>query len=153
MGLFLGAINPLFYELGVELTFPGPELVSSGFISLVSVAMCGVVWDLLAPAAALTRGVLWQANNIWALVFLFVFPIISTESVNILTAAGIAATGLVTACVHERYRRQEEEDKVRLGKDVEEATKGDAGGWKHGPVAAGSTVNATDDSRPLLGSA
>ena len=36
VGLFLGATSPLYYELGVELTFPAPELVSSGFISLVS---------------------------------------------------------------------------------------------------------------------
>ena len=40
LGTMRGAMNPLFYELGVELTFPLPELTSSGFLSLVR-GLCG----------------------------------------------------------------------------------------------------------------
>ena len=143
IGLCLGAVNPLFYELGVELTFPAPELVSSGFVSLVRCCRCRFVVSVCVHPSDTTRPLAFacpfrscapcvsQANNVWALVFLFALPAIGARTINVVFLCGMAATTLLTVCVREEYRRQDREARVHTaegpGMDGDEILKIAAG--------------------------
>jgi hypothetical protein len=77
-GLFLGAGCPLYMELAVELTFPLPEAVSAGLITLF--------------------------NNIGAVLFLVVPPSAS-KSMNAIMTATVIFTALLVGSVTEVYKR------------------------------------------------
>jgi len=72
-----------------------------------------------------------QANNVWALVFLFALPAIGARTINVVFLCGMAATTLLTVCVREEYRRQDREARVHTaegpGMDGDEILKIAAG--------------------------
>lgn len=88
-GLLQGAAQPLYYELGVELTYPVSETMSAGFIV--------------------------QSNNVAALTLLFVMPNVNTNAVNSIVTLTFVAMSLVVVFVVERYRRVEAETASRAG--------------------------------------
>lgn len=97
MGLLQGAAQPLYYELGVELTYPVSETMSAGFIV--------------------------QFNNVAALTVLFVMPYVNKRAMNaIMTCTAVGCMALVVL-VKERYRRVEAEAASRAG--YAEAARGD----------------------------
>lgn len=90
--LFMGAATPLFYELGVEMTHPEPEVISNSIVTL------------------------W--NNAGGMVFLFTLPgLLSSQVLNLVC---LGAGSLCLLCVvvfdcgidsKEVYKRQEAERK------------------------------------------
>lgn len=80
-GLFLGATNPLFYELSVELTYPISEGTSAGLLTLV--------------------------NNMGCLIFLGLTPLISATWVNILMVGSVLLSMIVMIFIPIVYRRSE----------------------------------------------
>lgn len=90
--LFMGAATPLFYELGVEMTYPEPEVISNSIVTL------------------------W--NNAGGMVFLFTLPGLLNSQVLNLVCLGAGSVCLLCVAVfdcgtgaHEVYRRQEAEQK------------------------------------------
>eukprot|EP00944_MAST-04C_sp_MAST-4C-sp1_P003600 g3600.t1 len=84
-GFFLGCSNPLFYEFGVELTFPLTEATSGGIITIF--------------------------NNFGALVLLAVKSDINTAYINVLMAGTVLGTVLIILFfVKEKYLRKDHED-------------------------------------------
>ena len=79
-GLFLGATAPLYFELAVELTFPLPEAVSAGIITLF--------------------------NNIGAVLFLAVPPSAS-RSMNAIMTGTVVLTAILVSAAREAYRRSD----------------------------------------------
>ena len=89
--LFMGAATPLFYELGVEMTYPEPEVISNSIVTL------------------------W--NNAGGMVFLFTLPGLLSSQVLNLVCLGAGLVCLLCTIVFdcgiggskEVYRRQEAE--------------------------------------------
>lgn len=80
-GFFLGAANPLFYELAVELTYPISEGTSAGLLTLI--------------------------NNIGCLLFFGVTPVISAEWINILMVATVFLSAVIMIFIPIVYKRSE----------------------------------------------
>jgi len=78
-GFFLGSTNPIFYELGAELTFPVSEGISATLLTFVT--------------------------NVFGLILLVVTPFLPVAWVNsVMTFTSIACT-LLLFFVHEVYKR------------------------------------------------
>eukprot|EP00943_MAST-04B_sp_MAST-4B-sp1_P001875 g1875.t1 len=87
-GFFLGSTNPLFYEFGVELTYPITEATSGGIISIF--------------------------NNIGALILLAIKTSIKTSDINVLMTGTVLVTCIIIIIfVKERYLRKDHEDMKR----------------------------------------
>lgn len=83
-GLFLGATNPIYYEFGVEITFPIQEGTSAGLITI--------------------------QNNVGALIFLVLKNSIPITSLNLLMAGTVFVALLSTTLgVKEKYLRKDYE--------------------------------------------
>lgn len=87
-GFFLGGTNPIFYEMGAELTYPVPEGTSAGVLTLL--------------------------NNIGCLIFLFAGSVIPPSWINLVATATIAVCLILFAFVHEEYRRLDAEARNQL---------------------------------------
>jgi nitrate/nitrite transporter NarK len=78
-GLFIGAVNPLFYELAAELTFPVPEATSAALVT----------WTL----------------NLGGAILLFCASEINTAAMNVVLLGCIVLCMGAIALVRERYGR------------------------------------------------
>ena len=87
-GFFLGCTNPLFYEFGVELTYPTTEATSGGLITIF--------------------------NNAGALILLAFKTSIRTSYINFLMPGTVLGTIIIIMVfVKERYLRKDHEDLKR----------------------------------------
>lgn len=83
-GVAMGGANPLYYELGAELTYPVPEVTSASFITL------------------------W--NNVIGLIFLFLAPELDEKVTNFALIVALAIFVLMLGGVREQYKRRAHED-------------------------------------------
>ena len=94
-GFFLGATNPIYYTMGVELTFPVSEGTSAGVVSLF--------------------------NNVGALVLLAAKNAIAPASNNVMMTCTVALTLLAVLPLKETYKRLDYEQACssKAASDVE----------------------------------
>ena len=86
-GFFQGALDPLFYELGAELTYPVSEGTSAGLYTFVYAFA--------------------------QLLLLFISPIIDLVWQNVVMTGAIVLCGLLACLVREDYRRADAEGRMR----------------------------------------
>ena len=91
-GFALGLINPLYYELGAEITYPTPEQYSAGVITLF--------------------------NNALGIVFIFAQPYFSSGLMNCAMFVTVVVTGLMVLPVKERYLRRDDDERKAAGQAV-----------------------------------
>ena len=92
MDSVLGLINPLYYELGAEITYPIPEQYSAGVVTL------------------------W--NNGLGIVFIFAQPYFSSGFMNCAMFVTVAVTGLMILPVKESYKRRDDDERKAAGEGV-----------------------------------
>jgi hypothetical protein len=92
-GFALGLLNPLYYELGAEVTYPTPEQYSAGVITLF--------------------------NNGLGIVFIYAQPYFSDGFMNCAMAVTVVVTGLMVLPVKEVYLRKDDDERAKEGRGVQ----------------------------------
>jgi len=83
-GFALGLLNPLYYELSAELTYPVPEQYSAGILTL------------------------W--NNGLGIIFIFAQPYFSAGFMNLMMMIAVILAGLLIFPVKEKYKRRDDDE-------------------------------------------
>ena len=92
-GFSLGLLNPLYYELGAEVTYPSPEQYSAGVITLFNNGLC--------------------------IVFVYAQPYLSDGFMNCAMFATVVVTGLMILPVREVYLRRDDDERKKRGDGVQ----------------------------------
>lgn len=116
-GLALGSLNPLYYELGAEITYPVPGQFNLLFVltssiscfidSLSSEFVLGLVCVLLEQYSA---GIVALWNNALGLVFIFAQPYFSAGFMNCTMMLAVILAGLLLIPIKEEYRRRDDDE-------------------------------------------
>lgn len=96
-GLFLGSTNPIFLELGAEMTFPVSEGSSAG--------------KSRRELNLINEGVITLFNNIGAVIFLLGAPYIKYDWINSIVTLSLLLCGVMMIFVKEEYLRKNFDNK------------------------------------------
>ena len=121
-GFSLGLLNPLYYELGAEVTYPTPEQYSAGVITLCKEPYTLHTQRLLLTIAQTSHLHLPSCvlvNNGLGIVFIYCQPYFSDGLMNCAMFVTVAVTGLMMLPVKERYLRRDDDERKKMGDGVQ----------------------------------